>query len=172
MAERAGAVTFKGNPFTLVGSGEVAVGQPVPDATLSKSLVEDCKLSDLKGKKVVLSVVPSLDTGVCATQTARFNKEAAGLGDDVVIVAVSRDLPPAQARWCQANTAENIMTVSDYKHHDFGDKFGLVVKELGLLARAVLVLDKEGSIKYMELVKEITTEPNYDNALAALKEIG
>ncbi len=157
--------------MTLTGSGDVAIGQRVPDAKVSPSLTDDMSLSDLKGKKVILNVVPSLDTGVCSTQTARFNQEASNLGDDVVILTISRDLPVAQARWCQANSAENIQTASDYKHHDFGDKFGLVIKELGLLARAVYVIDPESEVKYMEVVKEVAEEPNYDSALAAVKEI-
>lgn len=171
MAEHAGAVTFKGNPMTLTGEGEAVVGQLAPDALLSKSLVEDCKISDLRGKKVIINVVPSLDTGVCSTQTARFNKEAASLGDDVVILTVSRDLPVAMSRWCEANKAEHIVATSDYKHRDFGAKYGLVVKELGLLARAVFVVDTAGKIAYKELVKEIAEEPNYEAALDAVKKL-
>lgn len=168
MADRSGKVTFKGSPLTLSGSGEVAVGQPAPDATVSKSLMDDVKISDYKGKKVVLNVVPSLDTGVCSTQTARFNQEAASLGNDVVILTISRDLPVAQARWCQANSAEAIVPLSDYKHRDFGDKYGLELKELGLLARAVIVLDPQGTVVYEQLVPEVATEPDYEAVLQAL----
>lgn len=169
MAERTGIITFKGNPFTLVGEGDVKVGDQAPDFIVSKSLVEDCKLSDLKGKKVVINVVPSLDTPVCSIQTARFNKEAVALGEEVVILTLSADLPVAQARWCQANSAEAIVTASDYKHRDFGSKFGLLIKELGVLTRAVYVVDANGVVKYAEIVGEVTSEPNYDAALAAVK---
>lgn len=172
MAERSGLVTFKGGPMTLTGSGAVKAGDACPEFVVSKSLVEDLKASALKGKKVILNVVPSLDTGVCSTQTARFNQEAASLGSDVVILTVSADLPPAQARWCQANSADAIVTASDYKHRDFGDKFGLVIKELGVLARAVYVVDASGKIIHDEIVAEITTEPNYQAALDALKGLG
>lgn len=171
MSERNGAVTFKGNAMTLVGDEVMTVGAKAPAITLSKGLTEDCTMADLAGKKVILTTVPSLDTSVCSVQAARFNSEAASLGDDVVVVVASADLPPAQARWCQANTAENIMTVSDYKHHEMAQKSGLLIKELGLLARAVFVIDGEGTIRYAEVVKEITEEPNYDAALQALKEI-
>lgn len=171
MAEKKGKVTFKGEPLTLIGDGDVAVGQSAPDAVLSKNPKEDCKISDFKGKTLVINVVPSLDTPVCSVQTARFNKEASSLGENVVILTVSRDLPPAQARWCQANSASNIKTASDYKHRDFGNKFGLEMKELGLLARSVFVVDGTGKVVYMELVPEVAQEPNYDAALAAVKSL-
>jgi thiol peroxidase len=169
MAERSGVVTFKGNPLTLVGDEGLKVGQKAPDVRLSKSLLEDIKISDLKGKAVILSIVPSLDTGVCSTQTAKFNAEAKALGDKVTVVTVSLDLPPAQARWCQANAAENIKTVSDYKHREFACASGLLIKELGLLARAVYVLDKDGVVKYGQIVPEMTTEPDYEKALSVAK---
>ena len=170
MADRAGAVTFKGSPLTLVGEAEVKVGQKAPDFTVSKTLLEDLKLSDLRGKTVILNVVPSLDTPVCSIQTARFNKEAANLGDNVSIVTISMDLPVAQSRWCQANEAKAVVTASDYKHRDFGQKFGLLIKELGLLARAVYVLDQDGTVKHAQVVKEVASEPDYEAALAALKQ--
>ncbi len=169
MAERTGLVTFKGNGMTLSGSGEVKEGDTVPEFTVSTTLVDDVKISDYKGKKVILNVVPSLDTGICSIQTARFNKEAAALGDDVVILTISVDLPVAQKRWCEANSADAIVTASDYKHHEFGDKFGLLIKELGVLARAVYVLDPTGKVKYTQLVGEVAEEPDYDSALNALK---
>lgn len=171
MAETKGAVTFKGGPLTLVGSGQLHVGAVSPDFVVSKTLVEDMKLSDLKGKKVVLNVVPSLDTPVCSIQTARFNSEAATLGSDVVILTISNDLPVAQARWCQAHDANAVVTASDYKHHDFGTKSSLLIKELGLLARAVYVIDAQGVVRYGELVKEVSSEPAYDAALNVLKSL-
>ncbi len=168
MADRSGVVTFKGGPLTLVGDADVKVGSAAPDFTVSTSLVEDVTLSSLRGKKVILNVVPSLDTPVCSVQTARFNQEAAKLGDGVVILTISMDLPVAQARWCQAHEATSIRTASDYKHHDFGAKFGLVIKELGLLARAVYVIDATGAVKYAQIVPEVSAEPDYEPALAAL----
>lgn len=172
MSDRAGAVTFKGSPLTLVGSTEIKAGLAAPDFKVSKSLLDDITLSSFAGKTVILNVVPSLDTGVCSTQTARFNKEAAALGPNVVILTVSMDLPPAQARWCQANSATNIVTASDYKHREFQAKYGLLIKELGLLARSVFVIDPKGIVKHSELVKEVTTEPNYDAALGAARSAG
>lgn len=171
MAERSGAVTFKGDPLTLCGDGEIKVGEKLPDLKVSKTLKDDIKLSDFRGKTLVLNVVPSLDTPVCSTQTARFNKEAIELGDNVQILTVSMDLPVAQARWCQANNVDNMQTASDYKHREFGEKCGLKIKELGLLARSVIVADKDGIVRYAEIVKEVSSEPNYDAALDALKKI-
>lgn len=171
MAERSGLITFKGGPLTLVGDEGLKVGQPAPDITVSKSLVADIKLSDFKGKRVILNVVPSLDTPVCSIQTARFNSEVGALGADVVVLTVSADLPVAQARWCQANTATHIQTASDYKHHDFGKKTGLLIKELGVLARAVYVIDAKGVVRYAQLVPEVTTEPNYADALKAVSDL-
>ncbi len=171
MAERTGLVTLKGNPLTLEGDGEVKVGEKAPDFKVSKSLLEDVSLADFAGKTVVLNVVPSLDTPVCSVQTARFNSEAANLGGDVVILTISMDLPPAQARWCQANSAEAIVTASDYKHHDLGRKYCLNLKEIGLLARAVYVIAPDGTVRHAELVPEVAQEPNYDAALEAVKAL-
>ncbi|MCC6547229.1 thiol peroxidase [Candidatus Sumerlaeota bacterium] len=172
MADRAGAVTFKGNPLTLVGQTEINVGDSAPDFKVSSTLVDDVRLADLKGKVVLLSVVPSLDTPVCSIQTARFNKEAKSLGKDVKVLTISVDLPTAQKRWCDASEVQNITTASDYKYHEFGDKFGLQIKELGVLARAIFVIDRDGKVTYKELVKEVSAEPNYDAAIAAVKKHG
>lgn len=168
MSERKGAITFKGNPMTLVGS-EVKPGDNAPDFRLTANDMSDKTLADYKGKKVVLNVVPSLDTPVCDLQTRRFNQEAAKLGPDTLILTVSKDLPFAQKRWCAAAGAQNVVTLSDYKHQNFGQQYGLLIKELGLLARAVLVIDQQGKVKYVQLVKEVATEPNYDQALAQIK---
>ncbi|MEO8377525.1 MAG: thiol peroxidase, partial [Candidatus Sumerlaeota bacterium] len=143
MADRAGAVTFKGNPLTLEGQKEVNVGDTAPDFKVSSTLVDDVKLSDLKGKVVLLNIVPSLDTPVCSVQTARFNKEAKALGKDVTVLTVSKDLPTAQKRWCDANEVQDVKTASDYKYHEFGDKYGLQIKELGVLARSIFVIDRD-----------------------------
>ena len=146
MAERTGLVTLRGNPVTLVGNA-VKVGDNAPDATLKGAGLKDVKLSEYKGKVVILSVVPSLDTPVCDLQSRRFNKEAGTLGDKAAVLTVSMDLPMAQARWCGAADAKNIVTLSDYKDRQFGQAWGLYMKENGLLARAVYVVDKAGIIR-------------------------
>lgn len=161
---------MKGNPVTLLGT-DVQVGQDAPNCTLTANDLSDFQLSSLKGKKVILSVVPSLDTGICDLQTKRFNKEAAQLGDNVKIVTISVDLPFAQKRWCGATGSDKIMTLSDYKEGTFGQSYGLLIKGLKLLARAVLIVDENGTLRYKQIVPEITTEPNYDEALNALKKI-
>ena len=168
--ERDSAITFKGGPLTLVGA-EVSVGQPAPDFTAAANDLSPYKLSDDKGKVVVISAVPSLDTPVCDTQTRRFNEAAASLGDNVVIVTISMDLPFAQARWCGAAGVEQVKTVSDYNGVDFGNKYGLLIQELHLLARAVLVVDQAGILQYCQLVSEVTDEPDYDAAIDAVKKL-
>jgi len=171
MAERTGAVTMKGNPLTLVGN-EVKVGQKAPDAELAANDLSAVKLSSVcQGKVCVITSVPSLDTPVCDTETRRFNEAAGGLGKDVIIVTVSMDLPFAQKRWCGAAGVENVQTLSDYRGTDFGKAYGVLIKDLRLLARAVFVVDKAGTVRYVELVKEVTSEPDYDAALKAAKEL-
>jgi thiol peroxidase len=128
-------------------------------------------LSDYKGKVVVISSVPSLDTPTCDMQTRRFNSEAANMGDDVVILTVSMDLPFAQSRWCGAAGVEQVITLSDHREAAFGEAYGLLIKELRLLGRAVLVLDRQGVVRYSQLVKEVSEEPDYEAALAAVKEL-
>jgi len=169
MEERTGLVTLKGNPVTLLGP-EIKVGQPAPDVQLVANDLSDVQLSSFKGKVCVVIAVPSLDTPVCDTETRRFNEEAANLGADVVVVAVSTDLPFAQARWCGAAGVENVQTLSDHRDAAFGTSYGVLIKGLRLLARAVFVMDKQGVIRYTELVKEVATEPDYEAALAAVKE--
>lgn len=166
--ERAGAVTFKGNPMTLVGP-EIQVGQPAPDVALTGIDMSEKKISDFKGKTVILSVVPSLDTPVCDKQTRAFNEKAGSL-PGTAVVTVSLDLPFAQKRWCGAAGVQNITVLSDYKHHNFGQSYGLLIKELGLLGRAVFVIDKNGVVRYKQYVKEVATEPNYDEVLEAAKK--
>lgn len=128
-------------------------------------------LADYKGKVVILSVVPSLDTGVCDMQTRRFNKEMAAMSNNVAVLTISCDLPFAQARWCGAADAKAVETLSDHRDLSFGSAYGLVIDELRLLARAVFVLDKQGTVAYKELVKEMTNEVNFDAALAAARAI-
>lgn len=168
MSERPGAVTMGGNPLTLVGD-EIQVGAQAPDVELLNNALEPVKISDFAGKVVIISSVPSLDTPVCDLQTRRFNSEAAGLGEEVAILTVSMDLPFAQARWCGAAGVEAVTTLSDHRDAAFGQAYGLLIKELRLLGRAVLVLDKQGVVRYVQLIKEIKTEPDYDEVLEAAK---
>ena len=168
MTERAAAITLHGNPLTLTGT-EISMSVPAPDAELLNNELKPVKISDYRGKVVVISSVPSLDTPTCDLQTRRFNSEAAGLGEDVVILTVSMDLPFAQQRWCGAAGADQVTTLSDHRDAAFGEAYGLLIKELRLLARAVLVLDKEGVVQYVQLVEEIKEEPYCDAVLAATK---
>jgi thiol peroxidase len=171
MKERTGLVTMKGNKVTLVGN-EVKVGQKAPDVELVANDMSTVKLSALlKGKIGIIASVPSLDTPVCDTETRRFNQEAAGLGPDVVILTVSMDLPFAQARWCGAAGIKNLQTLSDYRDAAFGTSYGVLIKEVRLLARAVFVVDKQGVIRYIQIVKEVATEPDYRDVLAAVKTL-
>jgi thiol peroxidase len=166
---RSGIITFKGNSMTLQGE-DLAVGSPAPAFTLhyAEGGIQTLTLDDLKGKPTIISVVPSLDTPVCATQTKKFNDELASLGDKVNCVTVSRDLPFAQARFCGAEEIK-MRTASDYQTHDFGKDYGLTIDELKLLTRAVIVLDADGNVAYKEIVPEVTNEPDYAAAMAALR---
>jgi len=159
-------ITFKGNPLTLVGN-EVKVGQAAPDFTVSGGDLKPVKLSDFKGQTVVISAVPSLDTPTCAIQTKKFNEEASK--HKAKILTVSMDLPFAQARFCDANKTGNVTMLSDYKDRSFGNAYGLYIKELGLLSRAVIVVDPQGKISHFEIVKEVTQEPNYQAAIQKIK---
>ncbi len=162
--ERSGAVTFKGNPMTLLGP-ELNVGDPAPPFQVVNGALEPFTLEDLKGQATLISVVPSLDTPVCETQTKHFNEEAAGLGLRVLTISV--DLPFAQKRFCTAHNVEGVQCLSDYQARSFGEAWGLLIKELALLARSVFIVDADGTIAYKELVKEIAEQPDYDAALAA-----
>jgi thiol peroxidase len=168
MSER--TVTMKGNSLALTGT-PVTVGAPAPDFVAARGDLSPFRLSAEKGKVVVINAVPSLDTPVCATQTRRFNKEATNLGPNVKVVAVSMDLPFAQKRFCSTEGITNVEAVSDYKDASFGDKYGLLIRDLRLLARAVLVVDQKGVVVYQELVPEIGQEPDYDAAVAAVKSL-
>ena len=168
--ERTGIITFKGNPFTLLGN-PVKVGDKAPDFKLLANNLSPRSLADYKGKVLVFSVVPSLDTGVCDLQTRRFNNEAAGLGEHVQILTVSCDLPFAQARWCGAAGATQLETLSDHYDLSFGLAYGVVIKELRLLSRSIFVVDAKGVLTYTEVVPEVTHEVNFDAALAAAKAV-
>ena len=162
-------VKFKGNPLTLLGR-PVQVGQKAPDFTALGNDLSAVRLSDYAGKVVILAAVPSLDTKVCDVETRRFNQEAASLGDDAVVLALSMDLPFAQARWCGAAGVERVRTLSDHRHGEFGEAYGVLIKELRLLSRSVFVVDRDGRIAYKEELDEITNEPNYQAALEAARK--
>ncbi len=166
--ERKGAVTMRGNPLTLVGS-EIKPGQKAPAFTAVGKGLTPCGSEQLKGKAAIISAVPSIDTPVCDAETRRFNEEAAKL-PGVEIVTISMDLPFAQARWCGAAGVDKVTMVSDFKDRDFATKYGVLIKELGLLARAVFVVDKSGNVVHSEYVKEVANHPNYEAALNAARK--
>lgn len=168
MSERTGIITFKGNPKTLTGKA-VKVGDKAPNFKAVGNDLSEVTLEQFKGKTVVITSVPSLDTGVCDAQGKRFNDEATKLGDDVQVLIISEDLPFAQKRWCGASNATAVKTISDYKDRDFAANYGLYIKELGLLTRSVIVIGKDGNVKHCEIVPEVTDHPNYDAAIAAVK---
>ena len=168
--ERKGIITMRGNGLTLLGN-DVAQGDKAPQFTALNTGLAPVSLSDYKGKTVIISSVPSLDTPVCDLQTRRFNSEALKLGEDVVILTLSMDLPFAQKRWCGAAGVEKVITLSDHKDASFGEAFGVLIKELRLLARAVFIVDREGILRYKEIVKEVADEPDYNKALEAVDSL-
>lgn len=170
MPEVANRVTLKGNPVTLTGH-EIQIGENAPDCTLIANDLSEVKLSSFKGKKIVLSVVPSLDTPICDLQTKRFNKEAVKLEKDVIILTISMDLPFAQKRWCGATGSDKIRTLSDHRDATFGNAYGVLIKGMRLLSRSIFIIDVRGKIKYKQIVSEIASEPDYDEALAALAKV-
>lgn len=159
--------TFKGNEVTLLGK-KVEVGQKAPNFTVLANDLSEVTLDDSKGSVRIISVVPSIDTGVCDAQTRRFNEEAASL-ENVKVLTVSVDLPFAQARWCGANGIENVQTLSDHRNLSFGEAFGVTIKELRLLSRSVFVVDSEDNVTYAEYLEEVTEHPNYEAAIEAAK---
>lgn len=169
MSERTNLVTFAGNPVTLTGN-EIKVGDKAPDFTGINQSLAPVKLSSFEGKTVVIAIYPSIDTGVCQNQNRKFN-ELANSMKDVVVLSVSLDLPFAQKRFCGAEGLDKIITLSDYKEREFGNKYGYLIKELALLARGTVVIDKTGIIRLVEIVPEVTNEPNYETTLKLLKEI-
>ena len=170
MQERAGIVTMKGNPLTLLGT-ELQVGDHAPDFVAVDNNLNSVSFDSFRGKVCVISSVPSLDTPVCDMETRRFNDEAGGLGEEVEILTISMDLPFAQKRWCGTAGVDRVQTLSDHRDAAFGQAYGVLIKEFRLLARAVFVVDEEGIIRYVELVNEIASEPNYDSVLQAVKEL-
>lgn len=167
MLETTGIIEMGGNPLTLLGE-PTKVGEFAQDFTVTAEDLKDVKLSDCNGQVIVISVFPSIDTDVCAAQTRIFNEKATDLGDDVIILTISKDLPFALKRFCAAEGIENVHTLSDYKANDFGLKYGFLIKELQLLTRGVIVIDKDFKIVYVEYVKEIGEEPDYDKAMEAV----
>ena len=168
---RAGAVTFKGSPLTLAGEA-VQVGQQAPDFTLhafGEDGMSTITPSDLAGKPTIISVVPSLDTPVCQTQTKRFNQELGALGERINALTVSLDLPFAMNRFCGAESITSLKNGSDYQDRSFGNNWGMLIEELKILARGTFVLDASGKVVYAETVTEVAEEPNYDAALEAIK---
>jgi len=170
MKERTGIVTMRGNPLTLIGN-EPKVGEIAPDFVTLDNNLSPVHFSSYRGKICILSSVPSLDTPVCDMETRRFNEEASRLGPDVVILTISMDLPFAQKRWCAASGVDKVQTLSDHRDASFGTSYGVLIKELRLLARAVFLVDRKGTLQYVQIVKETTSEPDYDAILSALKKL-
>lgn len=168
--ERVGLVTFQGHPMTLLGPPLIP-GRSVPAFRLVDNQLRPITLADSAGRIRLITAVPSLDTGVCDTMTRTFNQQAARLPDEVAVYTVSLDLPFAQARWCGNAGIERVITLSDYRERSFGLGYGLLIKELMLLARAVLVVDRDDTLRYFELVPEVTDEPDYRAALDAVKQL-
>ena len=169
MSERTGLVTFGGKPVTLTGNA-IKVGDKAPDFTGVNQSLETVSLSSFAGKTVVIAVYPSIDTGVCQKQNRKFNELASSM-NDVVVLSVSEDLPFAQKRFCAAEGLDNIITLSDHREREFGEKYGYLIKELALLARGTVIVNKDGVVQYVEIVPEIATEPDYDAALKVIESL-
>lgn len=167
--EKRSVTTFFGNPMTLLGK-EVKVGDKAPEFVCIKGDLSPFSLKDVEGKVKLISVVPSVDTGVCELQTVRFNQEAGQL-EDVAVITISCDLPFAQARFCGAKGIENAVVVSDYKDHSFGLEYGFLIEEFKLLNRGIVVIDKDDVVRYVEYVSENTDHPDYDKALEVAKSL-
>ena len=161
-------VTFQQEAVTLLGD-EVKVGDQAPDFTVLSNDLKEVSLKDYEGKVKLISVVPSVDTGVCSKQTKRFKDEAEKL-DNVNVLTMSMDLPFAQARWREVNGVKNLDMFSDHRNADFGEKYGVLIKELRLLARAIFIVNSDNKVTYVEYVDEVTNHPDYDEALAQAKK--
>jgi thiol peroxidase len=170
MKERIGVITMKGKPLTLVGQ-EVSVGGKAPEFVAIDNALNPIPWSSFQGKTVVLSSVPSLDTPVCDLETRRFNEEASRLSPEIIFLTISMDLPFAQRRWCGAAGVTRVQTLSDHREASFGLAYGVLIKELRLLARAVFIVDRAGIIRYIQLVPEVAQEPDYPAVIQALKKI-
>ena len=170
MEKRTGVVTFAGNPIALLGK-EVKVGDKAPAFTLLDNGLSEKTLADYAGKVKVISVVPSLDTGVCDAQTRWFNQNVSNLGENVVVLTVSVDLPFAQKRWCGAAGIDQVETLSDHRDLSFGENYGFILEGLRLLSRGIVVIDKDDVVRYVEYVPEVTSAVNFDAAEAATKAL-
>ncbi|QLE09668.1 thiol peroxidase [Pseudoalteromonas shioyasakiensis] len=166
----AGKVSAQSKPVTLLGQG-VEVGQKAPNFKVVDGSFTPVTLDNYQGQAVLLSVVPSLDTGVCSIQTKHFNEKVATEYPSVAMLTLSADLPFAQKRFCKAENIDKVVTLSDSVWRDFGKNYGLIIKDMGLLTRAVFVLDKEHNIVYKQLVDNLSKEPDYDGAITALKKL-
>ncbi len=167
---RSDVVTIEGKPVTLAG-GEVKVGQKAPGFKVMTHDLKEVDYMDFKGKVKVIASVPSLDTPICDLQIKRFNDEVAGISPEAVVIFISMDLPFAQKRFCGANKITKVKTFSDYRDVIFGVNYGVLIKDLRLLSRAVFIIDKEDNVRHVEYVRELTQHPDYDSALNTLKEI-
>lgn len=163
-------ITFAGSPVTLVGT-PVKEGDKAPAFTVTDASLQPVSSDKFDGKVRIISVFPSVDTSVCSLQTKRFNREASELGDQVAVISISADLPFAQKRFCAVEGIDRMYVYSDYNGHDFGRKYGFLIKELALLTRGVVVIDREGTVRYVEYVSEITEEPDYAKALDAARAL-
>lgn len=170
MRERKGVVTLKGNPVTLLGP-EIKVGDRAPDFRVVDNALAPVTLGDLKGKVKIVSAVPSLDTPICDMETRKFNQEAAKLPGNVVVLTISVDLPFAQKRWCAAAGVEKVKTLSDYQERSFAEAYGVLIKEIKLLSRSLFIIDANDTVRYIQHVKEVSTEPDYEAVLQAAREI-
>ncbi|WP_305731374.1 thiol peroxidase [Trichlorobacter ammonificans] len=170
MNERTGVITFKGNPFTLLGPA-LKVGDRAPDFSVVDTALAPVSLASSAGKIRIISAVPSLDTPVCDTETRRFNQEAANLPDNVVLLTISLDLPFAQKRWCGAAGIDRVVTLSDYRDRSFGLNYGVLIKELLLLSRCIFIVDATDTIRYVQQVPEVTQEPDYAAVLDAVRAL-
>ncbi len=170
MKERSGVVTMRGNPVTLLGD-ELKVGDTAPDFTAVANNMQPVEFSSYRGKVCVIASVPSLDTPVCDIMTRRFNEEAATLGPDVQILTLSMDLPFAQTRWCGSAGVDRVRTLSDHREASFGEAYGVLIKGLRLLTRAVFVVDRDGKIRHAQIVSETAQEPDYDAVIKTVKEL-
>jgi thioredoxin-dependent peroxiredoxin len=163
-------ITFKGNPLTLVGRA-VKEGDGAPDFRVLSGDLKEVWLSQFKDKVKIITSFPSLDTPVCDMQVKEFNKRAISLSEEVVILGISNDLPFAQKRFCEDNDIRNVVVLSDYRYSSFGINYGLLIKELKLLARAVCILDRSDAIRYIQIVGELTAPPDYDRAVENLHQV-
>ncbi|MCL4148862.1 UNVERIFIED_CONTAM: hypothetical protein GTU68_003017 [Idotea baltica] len=167
MAATNSKLTLRGNPVKVRGEA-LSLGQPIPLVSVTNAELKDISLEELLGSELVILAIPSLDTPVCQIEVRQFNMKISETHPDTKVVVVSRDLPFAQSRWCAAEGIDNVVVVSDYKHRVFGEAFGVELPDVGILCRAVFVADKEGKLKYLDYVDEISDEPNYDAVLASL----